>query len=85
MFDPSEYSKNNPAPILADFKLDENILKYWAIECTAIRADFKNKAEAHGRPWIQYEKNLRSRRGQKLSRASENPAGYSETMLRIQN
>ena len=85
MFDPSEYSKNNPAPILADFKLDDNILKYWAIEATNIIVDFKNKADAHGRPQTKYEDNLRSRRGQKLSRASENPNGYPETKLRAQH
>ena len=85
LFDPTEFSKNNPAPILEEFKLDENILKYWAIEGTAIRLDFRNKADAHGRPKYEYENNLRSRRGQKLSRPSDNPAGYSESKLKSQD
>ena len=47
--------------------------------------DFKNKADAHGKPQTKYENNLRSRRGQKLSRASENLDGYTETKLRTQH
>ena len=42
LFDPEEFKRNNPAPTIEEFKLEDSILKHWAIEGSEIRAKLRN-------------------------------------------
>ena len=47
IFDPVEFMREHPDPRIEDFQLGEASLRDWAIQGTAIRNEFKNRAEIY--------------------------------------
>ena len=39
----------DPSPVKLNYKLGDNVLKYWAEQGTQIRANFRIKADLYGR------------------------------------
>ena len=74
LFEPTQFLTQEPNPNKHEYKLELNILEYWAIEGTEIRLRFRDKADTYGRIFdnIQAENtnNVRTRRGMRLSVAS---------------
>ena len=82
MFDPTEFTRNNPAPTKEEFELDNSVLMRWAVEGSKIREKMRRRSESFKESIGTTDTFDRSRRGLTLSVASRNPDGRSEKEIK---
>ena len=87
LFEPTRFNEANGPLTLVDFKLNPDLLRYWAETCSKMRKDITTRSEqaAHSEPIQEMEdQRARSLKGLKKSKPSHNMEHATEKELKRQ-